>query len=68
MAEVIGVLQGVPRSVLPLEKAPHSGTPQKPEGGQGEPCTQACEVGVCFDSMVGVCAARDVRGVTTGLG
>lgn len=42
MPPVRGALQGVPRSVLPLEKAPHSGSPQNPEGGQGLPCSNAC--------------------------
>lgn len=34
------VLQGVPRSVSPLVKAPHVGTPQNPEAGQADPCKQ----------------------------
>ena len=41
MADVRGVLQGVPMLELPLEKLPHSATPQKPEGGQGEPCRRS---------------------------
>ena len=40
MAEVSGKLQGAPRSRLPLENVPHSGSPQKPEAGHGEPCMQ----------------------------
>lgn len=46
------LLQGVPRSVAPVVNAPHTGTPQNPEAGQGDPCTRKHAVAGCAGLIV----------------
>lgn len=63
------LLQGVPRSRVPFEKAPHSGTPQNPDGGQGSACTRQSGTVSISTTIVGeiVAVALAAEGAAAGL-